>query len=189
MISRLGPTLSVGAGVLGSMFFFTYLPQVAMLAFVEGPMAPMAAIPLVLSESSTLFNVISRTFLIEDALIDTFDGTLMARDMASVVSEGRQVKAGSDPMAKLGKRKSHRAHAAGRMMLTLHASGSGEEALRSLHTDRDCSLFHVPAAQLHPCCWHGTLHPAPGQADRSQRTCTILPVERHVDYPEGEVGR
>ncbi|KAL9054922.1 MAG: hypothetical protein Q9162_003863 [Coniocarpon cinnabarinum] len=103
MLSRLGPTLGVGLGVVSSMFFFTYLPQVAMLAFVEGPMAPISAIPLVLSESSTLFNVISRTFLIEDALIDTFDGTLVARDLSPLVAEGRQLKTGQDPIGKLGK--------------------------------------------------------------------------------------
>ena len=93
----------MAAGVVTSMFFFTYLPQVAVLAFAEGPLAPISAIPLVLSESSTLLNVLSRTFLIEDALVDTFDGTLVARGCEDVVSGGREVRPGRDPVGKLGK--------------------------------------------------------------------------------------
>lgn len=88
----------------GKMFFFTYLPQVAALAFVEGPAAPFAAIPLVLSESSTLLNVLARSFLIEEALVDTFDGTLVQRGCDGVVKKGRELGKGSDPVAKLGKR-------------------------------------------------------------------------------------
>lgn len=44
------------------------------MAFTEGPLAPFSAALLVLSESSTLFNVLSKNFLVEEALIDTFDG-------------------------------------------------------------------------------------------------------------------
>ena len=35
--------------------------------------------------------------------MDTFDGTLVSRDTTNLVSSGRQIKAGGDPMAKLGK--------------------------------------------------------------------------------------
>ena len=85
------------------MFIFTYLPQMAVMAFTSGPLAPVSAALLVLSESSTLFTVLSKTFLIDDALVDTFDGVLISKDTTNLVSEGRQIKAGSDPMAKLGK--------------------------------------------------------------------------------------
>ena len=85
------------------MFIFTYVPQAAVMAFTQGPLAAISAALLVLSESSTLFTVLSKTFLIEDALVDTFDGTLVSRDTTNLVSSGRQIKAGGDPMAKLGK--------------------------------------------------------------------------------------
>ena len=94
----------MAAGVVTSMFFFTYLPQVAALAFVEGPAAPISAIPLVLAQSSTLVNVIAKGFLIQDALVDTFDGTLVARDCESLVTSGREVKRGGDAIGRLGKR-------------------------------------------------------------------------------------
>jgi hypothetical protein len=56
------------------MFVLTYVPQAAALAIFNGPLAFASTIMLVLSESSTLTNVLTRTFFIEDALIDTFDG-------------------------------------------------------------------------------------------------------------------
>jgi len=67
------PTVTTGISVTAFMFAFTYLPQAAALAFVNGPLAVISAIPLVLSESSTVTNLLARTFFIEDALIDTFD--------------------------------------------------------------------------------------------------------------------
>lgn len=87
------------------MFVFTYLPQLAVLALLNGPLAAITTILLTLSESSTLISIISRTFLLQDALVDTFDGVLVARNQTAVVSEGRQLRAGNfnDPIGKLGK--------------------------------------------------------------------------------------
>ncbi|MCJ1309272.1 hypothetical protein MMC25_002931 [Agyrium rufum] len=103
LMSRLIPTLSLGLGVTVFMFVFTYLPQAALMTFTQGPLAAISAALLVLSESSTLFTVLSKTLLIEDALIDTFDGVLVSKNTTDLVSSGRQIKAGSDPMGKLGK--------------------------------------------------------------------------------------
>lgn len=85
------------------MFVVTYVPQAAVLTIFNGPLAFVTTVLLVLSESSTIFNVLSKNFLIDDALIDTFDGTLMARNMTTLVAKERAVKSGSDPIAKLGK--------------------------------------------------------------------------------------
>lgn len=87
------------------MFIFTYLPQAAILAFTSGPLAALSAALLVLSESSTLTMVLSKAFLIEDSLIDTFDGTLIARGHPELVAKERQVKSGGagDVIARLGK--------------------------------------------------------------------------------------
>lgn len=57
-----------------SMFIFTYLPQAAILALFNGPLAAVSTLLLVLSESSTIFMVLAKTLLVEDSLVDTFDG-------------------------------------------------------------------------------------------------------------------
>ncbi|OTB12866.1 hypothetical protein K445DRAFT_320688 [Daldinia sp. EC12] len=101
--SRILPTLGLTAGVTASMFFFTYLPQLAILVFVNGPLAVFTTVLLILNESSTIVNLISRNFLLQDALLDTFDGTLVAKDAVGIVSEGRQLKSGQDPIGRLGK--------------------------------------------------------------------------------------
>lgn len=103
LISKLAPTVTLGLGVTAFMFAFAYLPQAAVLTVFNGPLAALTTILLVLSESSTIFSVLSKSFLIDDALIDTFDGTLVSRNMTGIVSEGRQIRPGSDPVSKLGK--------------------------------------------------------------------------------------
>jgi hypothetical protein len=85
------------------MFVFAYLPQAAVMTFTSGPVAAVTAALLTLSESSTIINILSRNFLIEDALVDTFDGTLLSQDCTNLVSDGRQIKSGGDPIARLGK--------------------------------------------------------------------------------------
>jgi len=85
------------------MFAITYIPQVALLTLFNGPLAVFTTVLLVLSESSTIFSVLSKNFLIDEALIDTFDSTLVSRNQTTLVSKERQVKSGSDPVAKLGK--------------------------------------------------------------------------------------
>lgn len=88
------------------MFFFTYVPQAAVLAFTSGPFAPISAALLVLSESSTIINALSRSFLVTESLTDTFDGTLVSRECTSLVSDGRLIRPsimGSDPISRLGK--------------------------------------------------------------------------------------
>jgi hypothetical protein len=87
------------------MFIFTYLPQAAVLAFTSGPLAAISAALLVLSESSTLTMILSKALLIEDSLIDTFDGTLIARGQSDLVARERTVKSGGagDVIGRLGK--------------------------------------------------------------------------------------
>ncbi|KAL9066030.1 MAG: hypothetical protein Q9161_007820 [Pseudevernia consocians] len=103
LTTKLAPTMTLGLGVTTFMFLVTYLPQMAVMAFTSGPLAAVSAALLVLSESSTLFTILSKTFLIEDALTDTFDGVLVSKNTTNLVSEGRQIKGGSDIMGKLGK--------------------------------------------------------------------------------------
>lgn len=76
-----------------------------MMFFTSGPLAAVSAALLVLSESSTLTMVLSKALLIEDSLIDTFDGTLVERGHSGLVAKERQVKGGGagDVIARLGK--------------------------------------------------------------------------------------
>ncbi|KAF1947217.1 hypothetical protein EJ02DRAFT_417810 [Clathrospora elynae] len=103
LAEKLVPTMSLGLGVTVAMFAVTYVPQAALLSIFNGPLAIFTTILLVLSEASTLFSVLSKNFIISDTLTDTFDGTLLSRNMTSLVSTERQVKSGSDPIGKLGK--------------------------------------------------------------------------------------
>ncbi|KAF2205078.1 hypothetical protein GQ43DRAFT_437308 [Delitschia confertaspora ATCC 74209] len=103
LVNKLAPTISLGLGVTTFMFFFTYLPQVAFLSLFNGPLAVFSTVLLVLSESSTIFSVLSKNFLIDDALLDTFDSTLLSRNQTALVSTERQVRSGSDPVSRLGK--------------------------------------------------------------------------------------
>lgn len=103
LLSRLIPTLSLSLGVVGFMFIFAYVPQALALSFVNGPLAALTTVLLVLSESATIVNVLSRSFLLDEALVDVFDGTLLARNENAMVAEGRELKAGGDPISKLGK--------------------------------------------------------------------------------------
>ena len=106
LTSRLAPTLTLATGITAGMFLFTYLPQAAVMAFTSGPIAAISAFFLVLSESSTITTVLSKTFLIQDALVDTFDGTLVSKgqETTALVSQGRQIKASAaDPINKLGR--------------------------------------------------------------------------------------
>lgn len=85
------------------MFAFTFLPQLAVLVFVNGPFAVVSTTLLVLSESSAIINMAARGWMLQDAILDTFDGTLVSRNATAIVSEGREVKSGRDPMQRLGK--------------------------------------------------------------------------------------
>lgn len=87
------------------MFLFTYIPQLTVLFFTSGPLAAISTALLVLSESSTLTTVLAKALLIEDSLVDTFDGTLIAQGHTELVAKDRQVKSGGagDTIARLGK--------------------------------------------------------------------------------------
>ncbi|KAI0503004.1 hypothetical protein F5B22DRAFT_630949 [Xylaria bambusicola] len=102
-LSRLLPTIGLAVGVTLAMFFFTYLPQLAILVFVNGPLAVFTTVILILNESSTIVNLVARNFLLQDAILDTFDGTLVSKNATRVVGEGRQLKPGNDPIARLGR--------------------------------------------------------------------------------------
>ena len=105
--STILPTTALGLGTTGLLFVFLYLPQAAVLAFTQGPFAALSAALLVLSESATLSTFLGKNFVLSDALIDTFDATLLEQGgegSEALVNEGRVVKFGpGDPVGKLGR--------------------------------------------------------------------------------------
>lgn len=104
--SRLGSYLTLSASVVGGMFALTYVPQLAVQVFVSGPFAVFTTVLLVLNESSAIINAVSRGWLLQDSILDTFDGTLVARGATGVLGSGRELKggrAGRDPIQRLGK--------------------------------------------------------------------------------------
>lgn len=101
--SRIKPIVTLSVAVVSGMFTVTYLPQLAITLFINGPLAVFTTIILVLSESSTIISFVSRTFLLQDSLLDIYDATLLSRNETAIVREGRQVKAGNNPVDRLGK--------------------------------------------------------------------------------------
>lgn len=102
-VSKLPQYFALYGSVLGGMITFTYLPQLAVLVFVNGPLAVFTTVLLVLNESATIVNMISRNYLLQDSLLNTFDGTLLSRNNGELVKEGRELKSGGDPVQRLGK--------------------------------------------------------------------------------------
>lgn len=102
-LSKLGPLLTLSVSVVAGMFTFTYIPQLGFLLIFNGPLAVVSTVLLILSESAAIITGIARGWLLQDAILDTFDATLVSRNATAIVSEGRELKSGSDPMAKLGK--------------------------------------------------------------------------------------
>ena len=85
------------------MFFFTYIPQTAIMSITSGPLlAPISTAFLVLTESSTITNYLARAFLLKDALMDTFDGTLVSEGHENLVANGRHLHASGDAVSRLG---------------------------------------------------------------------------------------
>ena len=70
-------TLLIFAGVslaiIIGMCIFTFLPQMAVLAFITGPLAPIVAFVLVLAESYFVISLVSKIGWLEPLQDDLFD--------------------------------------------------------------------------------------------------------------------
>lgn len=102
-LSKLPQYIALYGSVVVGMFTFTYLPQLGVLVFVNGPLAVFTTGLLVLNESATIVGMVARTWLLQEALLNTFDGTLLARNKGELVQEGRELKSGNDPISRLGR--------------------------------------------------------------------------------------
>jgi len=90
-------SLFTSAIIFGVLLFFTYIPQMAVLALLSGPLAPVFALFLVGAESAMIVALLARPLFLEPALSHVFDATLRAR------GQGELVKAGKTRMSGAGK--------------------------------------------------------------------------------------
>ncbi|KAF5391237.1 hypothetical protein D9757_003019 [Collybiopsis confluens] len=95
--------LLISGGITTAMFMFTYLPQVAFLAIVSGPLAFAGAAILVLGESYALIVMATKMFVMEDAQDKIFDAVLLQQGHESLVSSGRTIKTSRSGIKTVGK--------------------------------------------------------------------------------------
>ncbi|KZT07247.1 uncharacterized protein LAESUDRAFT_725152 [Laetiporus sulphureus 93-53] len=77
------------AVVFGTMFFLTFFPQLAIVAFITGPLAPVIAFILVGAETAAILALLVRPLFLEPALTQVFDTTLRARGQGDLVRIGK----------------------------------------------------------------------------------------------------
>jgi hypothetical protein len=70
---RLIPLTITSIVVLGLLFTFAYLPQVAFLLIFHGPTAWVSAVFLVLGEGQVVIALLFEALLVDETLVDVFD--------------------------------------------------------------------------------------------------------------------
>ncbi|KAK0114728.1 hypothetical protein ONS95_014213 [Cadophora gregata] len=86
---RIIPLLVTSIVVLGMLFTFTYLPQVAFLAIFHGPIAWFNAVFLVLGEGQVVIALLFEALLVDETLVNVFDATLIREGQIDLVSPSR----------------------------------------------------------------------------------------------------
>jgi len=84
-------SLALSIFITVNLFIWTYLPQVAVLAIVNGPLAFVTVVPLILSESAAITLFVARAFWLAPALDNVFDEVLLKQGLTDLVAQGRQV--------------------------------------------------------------------------------------------------
>jgi len=74
---RLTPLVVTSIVVLGLLFTFTYLPQVAFLALFHGHLAWFNAVFLVLGEGQVVIALLFEALLVDETLVNVFDVILL----------------------------------------------------------------------------------------------------------------
>jgi len=100
---RLIPLTITSIVVLGLLFTFTYLPQVAFLAIFHGPAAWFNAAFLVLGEGQVVIALLFEAFLVDETLVDVFDATLIRGGRRDLVAPSRILLEAPTVVKSLGK--------------------------------------------------------------------------------------
>lgn len=82
-------SLIVSIVVFSVLVFFTFLPQMAVLAIFTGPLAPIFALILVGAEALVLIALFGRALFLGLALTHVFDATLAAQGQTQLLKEGK----------------------------------------------------------------------------------------------------
>ncbi|KAG8827875.1 hypothetical protein FRC19_011576 [Serendipita sp. 401] len=90
-------------GVTVLLFILTYLPTVAVLAFVSGPFAFIAAIPVILGEGAAIGIVVAKIFWLGQATERLFDEVLVQQGLTKLVSRGREMQSDGRHGKRIGK--------------------------------------------------------------------------------------
>jgi hypothetical protein len=93
LTSRLIPLFALSITVVVPMFLFTYIPQSFILTFVNGPLAWIYTVALVLEESAAIVAALSKGFLLQEALQETWERVLILEGCTQLAQE-EPVKAG-----------------------------------------------------------------------------------------------
>jgi hypothetical protein len=105
--ARLVPCFLLSLFVLGNLFFWAYLPQVAILAiFHRSGSAWFNGTILVLGESAAITSLLFEAWLVDETQVDIFDSVLVAEGHEELVAVSRPVlppEEGLNPRMRLGK--------------------------------------------------------------------------------------
>ncbi|KAI0629389.1 hypothetical protein C8Q77DRAFT_1161552 [Trametes polyzona] len=93
-------SLVTSAVIFCVLAFFTFVPQMAILAIFTGPLAPLVALVLVGAESLLLLSFFARALFLEPALTHVFDAALQASGQGQLVREGRSRASAQGSVAK-----------------------------------------------------------------------------------------
>jgi len=99
--ARLVPIVLLSAFILVNLFFWTFLPQVALLAIFHGPGAWVNATFLVLGEGAAIVALLFEAFFVDETLVDVFDAVLVAEGLADLVAPSRVLNPGAESAVKM----------------------------------------------------------------------------------------
>ncbi|EPQ50878.1 hypothetical protein GLOTRDRAFT_5721, partial [Gloeophyllum trabeum ATCC 11539] len=83
-------SLALSTVIFIVLLIFTYLPQMAILALITGPLAPLFAFVLIGAESVLILTLLAKPLFLEPALTQVFDATLIARGQRELVIQGKK---------------------------------------------------------------------------------------------------
>lgn len=102
--AQLFPAFILSIFVLGNLFFWTYLPQVAFLAIFHRAGAWVNGTFLVLGEGAAIVALLFEAFFVDESQLDIFDSILVDKGFEDLVSTRRPVAVeGVNPVKRLGR--------------------------------------------------------------------------------------
>ncbi|EWC47332.1 hypothetical protein DRE_00300 [Drechslerella stenobrocha 248] len=89
--TRVVPCLILSGCVTVVLFIILYIPLVAVMSFLAGPVALINAAVTILTLAANLNSILCENFLLEESLVNIFDAVLLLEKHVDLVSEGQVV--------------------------------------------------------------------------------------------------